>query len=50
MGVGKALFSEFLEDFGLLQVVDLVNQANKLMKGPDQAVVYSMFLSDHIHA
>lgn len=50
MGVGKALFSEFFVDYGLLQVENLVNQTNKLMKGLDQAVVYSMFLSDHIHA
>lgn len=49
MEVEKAPFSEFLEDFGQLQVEDSLDHLKMWIKRLDQ-VESSMFLSGHIHA
>ncbi|KAI9114005.1 hypothetical protein K1719_015256 [Acacia pycnantha] len=50
MEVEKVPFSEFLEDFGLLQVEDFPNHLKMWMKRLGPVVASSMFLSGLIHA
>lgn len=50
MEVEKVPSSEFLEDFGQLQVEDSLNHLKMWIKRLDQVVASSMFLSGPIHA